>query len=101
MDANKLSVNTEELTTYAQYLVGTKKDLNDQLDDLKKKMDTISEGWSDQDGIAFQASFAKFIEEARKISDETGKLGEFAKKESDKYDSAITKALKKFGESSG
>jgi WXG100 family type VII secretion target len=97
MATDKLSVDTDSLTEYASYLINCKKKLNDQLTDLNNKMDTLTAGWTDDDGKSFSQAFSKFITEARKITDETGKIGEYAKKESKKYNTAVNTALREFG----
>ena len=97
MDTSRLNVNTESLTTYANYLIESKTNLNNKLDELNNCMSTITTGWNDTDGHNFASSFSSFIKEARKISDEAGKLGDFAKKESEKYDAAVNRAIRKFG----
>ncbi len=97
MAKNSLNVDTTELSKYANYLIDSETKLNDCLDNLDLMMSTITNGWKDDDGIKFKDSFTKFIAEARKISDETGKLGKFAKGESGNYETAVNTALRAFG----
>ena len=97
MGKNTLKVDTSQLLDYATYLINTETELNKCLDNLDAMMSTITNGWKDDDGKEFKTSFSKFIVEAKKISDETGKLGKFAKGESANYESAINTALRTFG----
>lgn len=101
MAKDNLNVDTDSLTSYANYLIGCRTSLNTLLNDLNSKMGTITNGWSDTDGQQFKTSFSRFIKEAKKISDEAYNLGIYAKGESSKYNNAVNEALRKFGDKSG
>lgn len=96
-EGNTLHVDTEMLSAYGTYLEGLKKTLDDSLDSLERQMALITEGWSDNDGAAFQTKFSDFIKESKKISDEISGLGKYAKTEASKYDTILAESIKMMG----
>ncbi len=93
-----LKVDTELLSTYGAYLENLKTTLDDLLDSLNTQMASITNGWSDNDGIAFKEKFSDFVKESKKISDEINELGKYAKTEASKYDTILAESIVMMGE---
>lgn len=93
-----LDVDTDMLATYGTYLKNLKTTLDNSLDSLETQMALITEGWSDNDGAAFQTKFSSFVKESKKISDEMSGLGQYATTEASKYDTILEESVRMMGE---
>lgn len=96
--SNILNVDTEMLATYGTYLKSLKTTLDNSLDSLETQMASITEGWSDTDGAAFNTKFSSFVKESRKISAEMSGLGQYATTEASKYDTILAESIRMMGE---
>ena len=98
MAKNGLTVDTEELQIYGDYLISSKSKIEELLDALNNKMENITNGWKDQDGQAFKEKFTSFITEAKTIDIEIEELGTFAKSNASQYDKILKESWDEMGD---
>lgn len=90
---SSLFVDTTALDTLGKFLVESKNSLDTYLTNMDTTMAGLSVGWDDANGKRFYDKFSQFITEAKKVKDDVGALGEFAKSEALKYNNITTNAV--------
>ena len=91
--SSSLFVNTTSLSTFGKFLTDSKDSLETDLNNLNTTMSGITTGWNDANGAQFCEKFTKLVAEAKKVKDDVGSLGTFAKSEASKYESISTNAI--------
>lgn len=86
-----LMVDTDQLANLGSKLTST--EFGEELNSLQKKMSTIQGSWLDSEGSHFSQTFASFISDAQKITQEIVSLGKFASKMSTDYEQIVNSRL--------
>ena len=89
--SGELKVDTEQLSTLGTKLTTT--DFGEELTSLQGKMSTIQGSWLDAEGSHFSTTFASFIKDAQKITQEIKELGTFASDMAAGYEEIVTTRL--------
>ena len=90
---SSLFVDTTSLDTFGKFLVESKNSLDTHLTSMDTTMAGLSVGWDDANGKRFYEKFSQLVKEAKKVKDDIGALGDFAKSEASKYNNITTNAV--------